>query len=193
MSPLTDAQRRRLAAVATLAVATIAAALLVFASPQRDVAPADRPTTAPSPASRSAAADVHGHRGHAPRSARRVRGDADVRAREARGAGRARWVARRFVAAFSRYELGLVSPAVRGALRAAAAPGFVDELLAQPPRLPVADGRPPRVRLVALELLGSDGRLTEFEAVLRRGAAEPTVVTLVLQAPTGRPYVTAMR
>jgi hypothetical protein len=44
--------------------------------------------------------------------------------------------ARRFLAAFFRYEVGDVGPAVRQALRANATPGFAAELLAAPPWRP---------------------------------------------------------
>ncbi len=44
--------------------------------------------------------------------------------------------ARRFLAAFFRYEVGDVGPGVRRMLRATATPGFAAELLSSPPRRP---------------------------------------------------------
>lgn len=58
--------------------------------------------------------------------------------------------ARGFLAAFFRYEVGELGPGVRAALRAAATPGFVAELLAAPPRRP--PGRAPPAVLGRLSI-----------------------------------------
>ncbi len=50
--------------------------------------------------------------------------------------------ARRFLAAFFRYEVGELGPGVQAALRGAATPGFAAELLAAPPRRPPVSSPP---------------------------------------------------
>lgn len=65
---------------------------------------------------------------------------------------RVRAAARRFLAAFTRYEVGERGPGVARALRANATPGFAARLLAAPPRAPAAGRYPPRARPGRIEV-----------------------------------------
>ena len=63
-----------------------------------------------------------------------------------------RTAARRFLAAFGRYEVGERGAGLARALRATATPGFAARLLAAPPRAPAAGRYPPRARLGRVEV-----------------------------------------
>jgi hypothetical protein len=73
-------------------------------------------------------------------------------ARSARLRSRLRAVARRFLSAFLRYEVGDLDPQVRATLRDAATPGFAARLLAAPPRPPAPGSFPPPARLRRIEV-----------------------------------------
>ena len=66
--------------------------------------------------------------------------------------GEVRAAARRFLAAFLRYEVGDLGPGVKAALRATATPAFAARLLARPPRAPAPGRFPPRARLGRVEV-----------------------------------------
>jgi hypothetical protein len=87
------------------------------------------PTDAEREASGGAAASAQDQR----RAAQLAQADAEVEA-----------TARRFLAAFLRYEVGELTPAVRRALRATTTPEFARQLLASPARRPSAGSFPPR-------------------------------------------------
>lgn len=81
--------------------------------------------------------------------------------------------ARRFLAAFFRYEVGELGPGVRRALRATATPGFAAELLAAPPRRPpqkVPAAVPGRLAIAAASL--SPPRAVVGGSARRGGEAE---------------------
>ncbi len=83
-----------------------------------------------------------------------------------------RAAARRFLAAFLRYEVGEVSPGVKRTLRAAATPRFAAELLAGPPA-PPAGGVPPRAALgpVAVAFVSAIPPRAVISGAARRGGA----------------------
>ena len=96
-------------------------------------------------------------------------------------------LARRFWAAYSRYELGELDPAAAAELRVTASPAFASELLDEiPVRLPVGAKRPKRAELGKLQirLAGSDNTPTELNtidlvgAVIRGGTREPLALEL---------------
>jgi hypothetical protein len=83
-------------------------------------------------------------------------------------------VARRFVPAFLRYQVGNMDAGVRRVLRATATADFAADLLAVPPR-PPAGGFPPRAVLqrLAVKLSSNDAFHAFVEGVaLRKGARE---------------------
>lgn len=73
-------------------------------------------------------------------------------ARAERLANELRRSARRFLAAFLRYEVGQEGARLTAALRATATPSFAKRLLARPPRVPVAGRLPPPARLGRLQV-----------------------------------------
>ncbi|HWW67495.1 MAG TPA: hypothetical protein VNY83_05880 [Solirubrobacterales bacterium] len=152
MSPA--AQRLRLV-LFCLACAALAAAAIGFAGGGQPPAPAPPPARsgvapaaplAPQPAASSEAAGLRATLGHA---------------------------ARRFLAAFFRYEIGELGPGVRRALRAAATPGFAAELLVGPPRRPppgIPAAVPGRLTIAVASL--SPPRALVSGAARRGGQAE---------------------
>ncbi len=104
---------------------------------------------------------------------------------------RAQRVARRFLAAFLRYEVGHETSATRRDIRATTAPALARSLLAAPPRTPPK--KPVPARLIAVELNGSDGSLTELNAVLARPGGAPTVVVVTVTHAPGGPVVSGLR
>ena len=92
----------------------------------------------------------------------------------ARLRSRVEQVARRFVPAFLRYQVGDMDAGVRRALRATATADFAADLLAVPPR-PPAGGFPPRAILqrLAVKFSSNDAFHAFVEGVaLRKGARE---------------------
>jgi hypothetical protein len=92
----------------------------------------------------------------------------------ARLRARVEQVARRFVPAFLRYQVGDMDASVRRALRATATADFAADLLAVPPR-PPAGGFPPRAILqrLAVKFSSNDAFHSFVEGVaLRKGARE---------------------
>jgi hypothetical protein len=89
--------------------------------------------------------------------------------------------ARRFLAAYARYEVGDVGRAVRAGLRATAARRFADELLARPPLPAPGAERPPRARLHAATFVPVAGtRLagTVLAELVRAGRRETLELTM---------------
>jgi hypothetical protein len=82
--------------------------------------------------------------------------------------------ARRFLAAFFRYEVGELTPEVVRALRASSTPEFAMELLRSPPR-PVGGSVPPRARAGALDVVFlEDGVRAQVNGAAYRGTrSEP--------------------
>lgn len=93
-----------------------------------------------------------------------------------RGARRAvAEAARRFMAAFLRYEVGDAPPSVLAALRAASTEELAAQLLLAPPR-PTATDMPRRARLIGLEVGLPGGTAPEAlvsGALRREGSIEP--------------------
>lgn len=177
--------RRIRLALTALSIASAAAALALTSSaapppPSADDAPR---TTQPS----DPAQDAHDHARTAPRSP--AAADPDVAAPPAPAV---RHVARRFLRAFLDYEVGRLPATVRRRLRATASPALARMLLRAPPRS-VSGRHPRRATIRALEPLGSDATRAEFEALLARPGAPRAVLTLTVDAPHGRPFVTAVR
>lgn len=86
-----------------------------------------------------------------------------------------RAAARRFLAAFFRYEVGDLAPKVKGALGETATRRFAAQLLAAPPRAPAAGRFPPRARLgrIALSFVSlTPPRAVVSGAALRGGRPE---------------------
>ncbi len=83
-----------------------------------------------------------------------------------------RAAARRFLAAFLRYEVGEIGPGVKRTLRHAATPRFAAELLAGPPA-PPSGGFPPRVALgpVAVAFVSAIPPRAVISGAARRGGA----------------------
>lgn len=75
-----------------------------------------------------------------------------VEANTARLRDRVEVPARRFVDAYLRYEVGIVDPGVRAAIRGAATEEFASVLLANTPRAPTANHFPEPARLQSLEV-----------------------------------------
>jgi len=95
-------------------------------------------------------------------------------------------VARRFFSVFARYELGNLDARIEAELRATATPAFFRALIAAPPRLPVAAGRPARAKLGALLFVadeiaaGGQPRAAELVGSLERaGQRSPIAIRLV--------------
>jgi hypothetical protein len=89
--------------------------------------------------------------------------------------GRIAASARRFLAAFARYEFGELGPSVRAELRSTATPRFASLLLASPPRL-LAAGPPPTGELLWLDVVplgGAAPRALVLGALRRGRASEP--------------------
>ena len=88
-------------------------------------------------------------------------------------------MARRFIRAFLRYEVGDAPPAVVRALRASASRALAHDLLVQPARLPAGQDAPPPGRLVRMEPGDPAGSGQRVVAVLdyggRRGALTLTL------------------
>jgi hypothetical protein len=83
--------------------------------------------------------------------------------------------ARRFLAAFFRYEVGEGGRALDAALRARAIPAFARRLLAAPPRPPSPGGFPPpaRLRRLRVSFVSAGGeRALVTGSALRGGLAE---------------------
>ncbi len=76
----------------------------------------------------------------------------DASARLARAEVEVKASARRFMAAFLRYEVGELTPAVRRDLRATTTSEFGRQLLTSPPRRPSAGGFPPHAELRELNV-----------------------------------------
>lgn len=97
-------------------------------------------------------------------------------------------VGRRFFAAFARYELGLLRPAIAAELRETATTRFAGELLAAPPRLPEDRERPAMSELGGLEFVvgatrGGRMRTAElFGWVDRAGTRSPFAIELERRA-----------
>lgn len=197
------ARRRALLGLAIITPLAGSAVLLVARSDQPAVDPA-------ADVSSASAAVVSAPRGEVrERAARAIRlGGLQQRRREARredpqgepgprpatvalyerAQAKAEPVARRFFAAFSRYELGERSAGVARALRASATAAFARELLAAPPRrvagAPAAPASLGRVEFIPGRSGG--GRLVggEIVGVTRRdGRAEP--ISIELEAERG--------
>jgi len=199
--------RRLLFGVALLALAGGAGLLIALESGpeeessfRREVertssAPGERP-----PEADKALAAISEHAGEheETRDAHRVRkivGDPseerDVRRQEMRtfAADRAAAepVARRFFAAFARYELGRVSRRVERGLRASTTSAFARELLRAPPRVP--QGAPSLARLGGLDFVAGESRgrrlvALEFVGSVARGR-ERTPLALALRRTGG--------
>jgi len=116
--------------------------------------------------------DPHGEPGPTPRVLRlyeRTRAEAEP-------------AARRFLAAFSLYELGRLDEEVGRELRVGATPAFAEELLSAPPRVPPGVSKPERGSLGRLEFVpgepdASGRRLVsgELVGVVQRGGGEETI------------------
>ncbi len=130
------AESRRLALFVVASVAILAAALL-FALTAPDPPPPSRALGG------GAVGAVSGFAAPSPRL---------LAARSALLRDRLRATARRFLAAFGRYEVGERGSGLARALRATATPGFAARLLAAPPRAPAAGRYPPRARLGRVEV-----------------------------------------
>ena len=85
-------------------------------------------------------------------------------------------VARRFVRAFLRYEVGDAPPAVVRALRASASRTLAHDLLVQPARPAAGQDAPPPGRLVRIDPGGSERRVVAvLDYAGRRGALTLTL------------------
>jgi hypothetical protein len=107
-------------------------------------------------------------------------------ARAERRSASLRRSARRFLAAFSRYEVGEGGRALDVVLRAAATPAFARRLLAAPPRAPPAlGGYPPPARLGGLRItfLSAGGNRALVTASARRGARPEQLAFLFKRLP----------
>lgn len=97
-------------------------------------------------------------------------------------------IARRFFAAFARYELGLLDPLTEARLRETVTTRFARLLLAEPPRLPAGGERPALAELGELGFApGAAGRGAMRTAELvgwvqRTGARTPLAIELELRA-----------
>ncbi len=149
---MSGAGRRRAALFLLACGALIAAAFAFTAAPQRGAPPR----------ARHAAPDLR-----LPPLARRAE------ARAERLAGGLRRSARRFLAAFFRYEVGEGGRALAAALRTRATPAFAHELLA-PPRAPSPGGYPSPARLHTLQVafLSPGGNRALLTGSARRGGVE---------------------
>lgn len=94
-------------------------------------------------------------------------------------------VARRFLGAFFRYELGETTLRIERALRATTTGALTRELEAAAPRVPPGAQAPPRARLARLEFVPGETRSeqlvsADFVAAVARGA-ERTLVAISLR------------
>jgi hypothetical protein len=89
--------------------------------------------------------------------------------------------ARRFTAAFVKYEVGQLPVAVRRAIQSTATPSFAASLLSAPPSIPngVRPPSPPEVRLVALAN-GPEAGQAAVVVELRGGGGEESTLTELL-------------
>lgn len=195
-------RRRLLLALAIIAPLAGSAALLATrsepgADPDADSSPTSEPVVSASRGEireQAARAIRLSDRRHRRREARREDPHGEPGPRPAtlalyeRAQAEAEPVARRFFAAFSRYELGERSAGVARALRASATAAFARELLAAPPRrvagIPAAPASLGRVEFVPGH--SDDGRLVgaEIVGVTRRdGRAQP--ISIELEAERG--------
>ena len=108
-------------------------------------------------------------------------------------------VARRFFAAYSLYEIGKSSGAVRRNLTATAAPDFAEELLSAPPRVPAGAGRPSRAQLGRLQLVpgaqeAPQAELTSIELVgeVKRAGQGSELLAISLELDRNRWSVTGL-
>ena len=136
---------------------------------------------------------------HEVRDSRELRGpeaegDDAPRRRDLRGLARdrarAELVARRFFAAFARYELGGVDRSVKGELRRTATETLARKLVASPPRVAGVEERPAAGELVGLQFVAgaSDNRGRRLRTaelvglVAREGVRSPIAIELVRSA-----------
>jgi len=84
-----------------------------------------------------------------------------------------RVVARRFVDAFGRYEVGDLSREVRGVVRETSTPGFAKELLGAPPAPPPLGGfvGAAHIERLSVRFVSANGLRALVSGDLRRGAA----------------------
>ncbi|HWB69766.1 MAG TPA: hypothetical protein VG518_07295, partial [Solirubrobacterales bacterium] len=102
----------------------------------------------------------------AARKARLVR---EVAIESARTGAEVQAAARRFFAAYLRYEVGTVNAAVRAAIRRDAEPSFADVLLLHTPRAPRGGAFPPRAVLRGVDVSLQSGERAIVEGSARRG------------------------
>jgi hypothetical protein len=163
--------RPLLFALALAALLFAAAVLALRADPAPDPAPKhpERPV-APAP-HRDAphAIGAHSHPAHAP-GGEDLPAGAQPPAALRPGRGALERAARRFFAAFLRYEVGDAAPAVLAGLRRSCTEEFSAQLLLSPPRAPAA-GAPRRARLVGIEITLPGGAAPRalVSGALRRG------------------------
>jgi hypothetical protein len=188
--------RRRLLFAALLAPLVVAALLLANAGGKDELAGPratsgsrdERAPSAPQLRARAAERIAGAQIRHEAQAARREdpQGEPGPRPRVRRLYERTRAeaqpAARRFFAAFSLYEVGRLDHAVARELRATATPAFAEELLAEPPRVPVGVSRAERGALGRLEFVpgepdASRRRLVsgELVGVIRRGSRGETI------------------
>ena len=111
---------------------------------------------------------------------------ADIRRLE-RIEAEAEAVARKFFAAFARYELGTVDAAIREAFRRTVTPRFARTLLGDPPRIPPGVERPVRAALGELQFVAGESDPEELEVregelvgeVDRDGSRTPIAIEVV--------------
>lgn len=98
---------------------------------------------------------------------------------------RAEPAARRFLAAYLRYQTGKADRRVRRRLRAAADAGLARFLLAQPPR-PPTDARAARGRLERLDLYGPFSGRVKATALVEYAAGDAGLIEFALTEHDGR-------
>jgi hypothetical protein len=98
----------------------------------------------------------------------------------------ARLAARRFLAAFSRYEVGELTPRIRRALRRSATRAFASQLLAAPPR-PLGIAPPRRAHPASIEvtLIDPAGLSAQVSGLARRGHRSEPLSFLFRRTRTG--------
>jgi len=175
---MSDRRRHRAFAFSALFVVAVCVLVWVFERPRSGAAEASGTTRSRSPLVLGAEAPpASGSATTAPTTTGRPHPDEGTLS----GKAAIMATARRFTAAFIRYEVGQLPVVVRRAIQSTATPSFAATLLSAPPSIPngVRLPAPPRVELVALASRPEAGQAT-VAVELRAGAGEISTLTELL-------------